>query len=204
MFGLDRANFSQTASTALPSVVFFFKNFRLAGVFSKMFSTMMVVPSGQPASSVEITSPKRHTNTVPISSSGRLVKIRTELTAAMAASASPRKPSVPMASKSLPVFILLVAWRRMAFGTSSRAMPQPLSVMRTNDVPPSLISTVTALAPASAQFSSISLTADAGRSTTSPAAMRLAVCLSSTLMIPIKHLFPGQNAVFVTRFGISS
>lgn len=48
MFGLESANFSHTASTALPSVVFFFKNFRLAGVFSKMFSTMMVVPSGQP------------------------------------------------------------------------------------------------------------------------------------------------------------
>ena len=45
----------------------------------------------------------------------------------MAASASPRKPSVPMAARSAAVRSLLVAWRRKAVGSSSGAMPQPSS-----------------------------------------------------------------------------
>ena len=54
----------------------------------------------------------------------------TRLTAAMAANASPRKPRVPMASRSYSVRILLVAWRRKAVRQSSASMPLPSSVTR--------------------------------------------------------------------------
>ena len=49
-------------------------------------------------------------------------------------------------------------------------------------MPPFWISTVTAVAPASMAFSSSSFTTLAGRSTTSPAAMRSATWLSSCLI----------------------
>ena len=136
-------------------------------------------------SSVFNTSPYLHIKVVPTESSARLVRIRTVDTAAIAASASPRNPSVAIASRSPGSRILLVACLKILFGTSSLAMPQPSSVIRIKDVPPSFISTVTHFAPASAQFSNISLIADAGRSTTSPAAIKFAVCLSSTLITPI-------------------
>ena len=48
----------------------------------------------------------------------------------VAASASPRKPRVPMASRSYSLRILLVAWRRKAVSSSPAGMPQPSSVTR--------------------------------------------------------------------------
>ena len=48
----------------------------------------------------------------------------------MAARASPRKPSVPMASSPRSSASLLVAWRRKATPASSGDMPQPSSVTR--------------------------------------------------------------------------
>ena len=51
-------------------------------------------------------------------------------TAAMLASASPRKPSVYIASKSCWVLILLVACLKKAVSTWSYSIPQPLSVTR--------------------------------------------------------------------------
>ena len=53
-------------------------------------------------------------------------------------------------------------------------MPQPLSEMRMKVMPPFWISMVTRVAPASMAFSTSSLTTEAGRSTTSPAAIRSA------------------------------
>jgi hypothetical protein len=52
-------------------------------------------------------------------------------------------------------------------------MPQPSSVMEISDLPPSRTTTSMRVAPASMAFSTNSFTAAAGRSTTSPAAMRL-------------------------------
>jgi hypothetical protein len=92
----------------------------------------------------------------------------------IAASASPLKPRVIMLSRSAAFDILLVAWRFSATGRSSRAIPHPLSVTRIKVIPPCFISTIISLAPASIEFSTSSLTADAGRSTTSPAAIRFA------------------------------
>ena len=90
--------------------------------------------------------------------------------------ASPRKPREEICSKSLSSLILLVAWRRKAMGTCSRGIPIPLSVMRIKEIPPFSISTVTAEAPASMEFSTSSFTTEAGRSTTSPAAILSMVC----------------------------
>ena len=59
-------------------------------------------------------------------------------------------------------------------------MPLPLSATRMRDMPPFWISTVTEVAPASMAFSTSSFTTEAGRSTTSPAAMRSATWGSNT------------------------
>ena len=64
-------------------------------------------------------------------------------------------------------------------------MPQPLSVTRIYVTPPRRISTVTIEAPASIEFSTSSLMTEEGRSTTSPAAISSATCLSSTLIFGI-------------------
>ena len=86
-------------------------------------------------------------------------------------SASPRKPSVPMAKRS-PSGSLEVAWRSTASARSSGVMPAPSSTTRISSRPPAAMVTAMARAPASMAFSTSSLTAAAGRSITSPAAMR--------------------------------
>ncbi len=83
------------------------------------------------------------------------------------------EPSVATDSRSSRSAILLVAWRETASGSCSGAMPLPLSRMRIRRTPPSSRSISTRLAPASIAFSTSSLTTDAGRSTTSPAAIWL-------------------------------
>ncbi len=65
-----------------------------------------------------------------------------------------------------------VAWRSTARSRSSGVMPSPSSTTRMRLRPPPSITTSIRLAPASKAFSTSSFTAEAGRSTTSPAAMR--------------------------------
>ena len=163
------------AVTRLPSTVSDFMNFIRAGVLKKRSRTMMVVPSGQPISVSSRIFPASSFNDVPDMLPAVLVRRSMRLTEAMAANASPRKPMVPMAARSSAQRSLEVAWRRKAVRASSGDMPQPLSVTRRKVMPPSRISTVTLDAPASTAFSRSSLTTDAGRSTTSPAAIRLAI-----------------------------
>ena len=107
----------------------------------------------------------------PCEALSRRVVMESRATAPIDGSASPRKPSVLMASKS-PSGSLDVAWRSTASARSSALMPEPSSVTRIRRRPPSSITISMRVAPASIAFSTISLTADAGRSTTSPAAMR--------------------------------
>ena len=66
---------------------------------------------------------------------------------------------------------LLVAWRSRASLASSGDMPEPSSVTTIRAAPPPWTSTRTRRAPASTEFSTSSLTTEAGRSTTSPAAI---------------------------------
>ena len=98
--------------------------------------TTMVVPAGQPASSTGPGTPPSRARALPSSSCAVRVSTSTRATAAMAARASPRKPRVPMASRSYSLRILLVAWRRKAVCASPAAMPQPLSVTRMRVMPP--------------------------------------------------------------------
>ena len=67
--------------------------------------------------------------------------------------------------------ILLVACRSIASRASSGSMPSPSSSTRSDFLPPSSMATAIRRAPASSAFSTSSLTTDAGRSTTSPAAI---------------------------------
>src|SRR5450830_533034 len=91
----------------------------------------------------------------------------------IAASASPLKPMVPTDSRSVRLLILLVAWRLKASGSSSRRMPAPSSSTAIRRTPPASNRTVTCVAPASSALSTNSRTTEAGRSTTSPAAIWL-------------------------------
>ena len=69
----------------------------------------MVVPSGQPVSVTSPGTPPSRWSTAPLSAPLQRENTSMRLTAEMAARASPRKPSVPMAAKSSAVRSLLVA-----------------------------------------------------------------------------------------------
>ena len=94
-------------------------------------------------------------------------------TAKMAGNASPRNPSVPMASRSASVRSFDVACRSSASKQSSGVIPRPSSVTATSCRPAPRTATSMRVAPASRLFSTSSLTMDAGRSITSPAAILL-------------------------------
>ena len=97
---------------------------------------IIVVPFGQPASSSDTCSPPKISILVPTSSSRVFVIISVLETAATDDNASPLKPRVIIASKSCAEEILLVAWLTKASGTSSLAIPQPLSVILMYLTPP--------------------------------------------------------------------
>src|SRR3954469_16350173 len=108
---------------------------------------------------------------LPCAASRARLEIATRATEAMEASASPRNPIVDTPSRSCRLKILLVAWRASASGRSSRAIPAPSSSTCTRRTPPSSRVTAMLVAPASRLFSSNSFSTEAGRSTTSPAAI---------------------------------
>ena len=103
-------------------------------------------------------------------------------TAAILASASPLKPRDETAIRSSIDLILLVACLLNAISISFLLIPLPLSVTLINEIPPSFISTVIAVAPASIAFSTSSLTTEEGLSTTSPAAILLIVFWSKSVI----------------------
>ena len=109
--------------------------------------------SGAPASSTGPGTPPSRWRDAPLWAPFGRVRISTRLTAAIAASASPRKPRVPMLPRSSAERSLEVAWRKKAVGSSTGAMPQPSSETRMRPIPPRRISTLTAVAPASMAFS---------------------------------------------------
>ena len=173
--GWDRAIFSTRSATWAPSVAAVFKNFRRAGVLKNRFREINVVPSGAPTSSRLFSCPPSIWYRQPVRLSPVFVISSTWETAVMLDKASPLNPREETVRRSSADRILLVEWRRNASGSSSRFIPQPLSVMRIKPIPPSRISAVMAVAPASMAFSISSFTTEAGRSTTSPAAIWLMV-----------------------------
>ena len=169
-----------------------FKNLRRAGTLKKRFSTIIVVPALPPALLHSIFSPPSMRMEVANSSlSGRVSRVKLE-TEAILGNASPRKPKVLKLIKSSAVVILLVAWRRTASLAFSSVIPLPLSTTRIYSVPPAKMVTSTLSAPASKAFSTNSLTTEAGFSTTSPAAIWLAVLVSKscTFLISIIYRSP--------------
>ena len=84
---------------------------------------------GRPDSSTLKILPPLISTTVPEGSPGSRVSRRRRQMEAIEGSASPRKPSVAMLSRSSAFLSLEVAWRSKASKASSRTMPQPLSVI---------------------------------------------------------------------------
>ena len=146
---------------------------RRAGKLRNRWRAITVVPAGAPSVPDDIISPSAISMRKPSSPPRVRVRISTRETAATLGSASPRKPSVPMDSRSAAALSLLVAKRWKASSTCSGGIPEPLSVTRMYSTPPPRNSTDTRVAPASRAFSTNSFTAEDGRSMTSPAAIRV-------------------------------
>ncbi len=152
------------------SVASVFKNLRRAGVEKNSSFTSTVVPVLRATGR---SSPLRASSKKALACSAGRDSSAISDTEAMAASASPRKPIVATVSKSCRLVILLVAWRRRAIASSAWAMPLPSSSTAIKRTPPADRRTVTWRAPASSALSTSSRTTEAGRSTTSPAAIWL-------------------------------
>ena len=192
--GCESASFVRKSLMCAVSVWFVLRNFLRAGVLKNRSSTRIVVPRLQPASRMSVSLPPVIVTCVPRSLSASRVSMVNRETEAMVGSASPRNPSVATLVRSLTSRILLVAWRWMAMRASSMLMPLPLSVTRMKLVPPAIISTSMRVEPASMAFSTSSLMTEAGRSTTSPAAILLIVLSSSRWMMLIPDLPPSSPA----------
>src|SRR5579863_5378272 len=153
----------------------------------------MVVPAANPSGFTPTSFPPANSTRVPSSSSvARVCSSRRE-TAAIEGSASPRKPSVAIESRSSAVRSFDVAWRSNASSASSCIIPLPSSITRIMRLPPDSTSTRIDRAPASSAFSSSSFTTDAGRSTTSPAAMRFATVSGSIRILLIVCLLSSRT-----------
>jgi len=112
----------------------------------------------------------------------------------MDASASPRNPKVPMLVRSSYFRSLEVVKRSHKIGMSAARMPWPSSSIRSIFRPPPFTVMAMCWLPASRQFSINSLSAFAGRTTTSPAAMRLMTDSSSCTICPGPDLAAASGA----------
>ena len=148
-----------------------FRKLRRAGTLKNRCLTTIRVPTSQATASDGWASPPSITCKTPSSSSARRVRSSTRAMLAMLARASPRKPIVARASRSSAERSLEVACRSKQSAASSGPMPIPLSSTAMRFRPASLSSTVIREAPASSAFSMSSFTTEAGRCTTSPAAI---------------------------------
>src|SRR4030042_5409077 len=144
-----------------------------------------MVQTGAPVSSIDSITPPEAFTRYPTNWSAGLVVISTRETEQMLGRASPRNPRVLIENSSEKVVILLVACLSSARSLSSLSIPDPLSRNLISRLPPSSILMSTLSAPASILLSSNSLATEAGLSITSPAAIWLATCSDSILILPI-------------------
>ena len=191
-----RANASERTSSSIwpNSVRSARRNLRRAGTAWNRSRTSMLVPTGCAAGCVAPSSIR-----APRASCARREMIDIRDTEAIDASASPRKPMLATRVKSSNVAILLVACGASASGNSSAAMPAPSSRTLISRIPPCSISISIRRAPASRLFSASSLTTDAGRSITSPAAIWFTSSGDSGRMGGITRRITGSRT-FRTRF----
>ncbi len=157
--------------TCAASAVSAFRNLRRAGKLKNRSATSTSVPSGAPISRTDTPRPASMRTSVPMSAPRSRVRKRKRETEAIDGNASPRKPSVRIAARSEASRILLVAWRSTASAASSLSMPSPSSSTDMRRLPPNSMVMAIRRAPASTAFSTSSLTTEAGRSITSPAAI---------------------------------
>ena len=161
-----------TSSRCPNSVFSVRKNLRLAGVLKNRSRTSTEVPTGWAAGCTWASISRPAVDTCQALSCCAVFEVSVRrATELILAKASPRKPKLLTASKSSKLLILLVAWRLRDKARSSFSIPHPLSRIRINLTPPCSTSTLIVSAPASRLFSNNSFTTDAGRSTTSPAAI---------------------------------
>ena len=149
----------------------FLRNFNLAGVFSNSPSTSHVVPRALPHGVISVIAPNFALSLYESSPLQEVICM--VLTAAIDAKASPLNPREEILSRSFAEHIFEVACGSMQRVRSSLLIPAPSSDILMEVMPPFSMEISIFLAPASIQFSTSSLTTLAGRSTTSPAAIRL-------------------------------
>ena len=188
MEGLTSAMRSKSCMMLPSSVWFVLRNLRRAGTLKKRLLTSKLAPTGHEHTSCPTKREPSMQSRTPSSWSAVRVVRRTCATAAMEASASPRKPMVWSLKRSSACRILDVAWRSKAMRASVSLIPLPSSMTWMDVRPASCTSTSMVDAPASTAFSISSLMTDAGRCTTSPAAIWLATesgrrCMMSTLLV---------------------
>ena len=160
-----------------------FRKFRLAGMLKNRFLTATEVPSEVETTSSDLSLLPSILTAVPKDSPLNLVFNSIWAMAAILAKASPRNPLVLRQNKSSAVVILEVAWRSKQSRASEAPIPIPLSITWTSVLPEFLMMSLIWEAPASMAFSSNSFTTEAGRWTTSPAAIWLATWSGRSWMI---------------------
>ncbi len=165
-----RASPVSTSAMARVSTAALFRNLARAGTLKNRFRTVTVVPRWRAQSSAPMIRPAETRTRVPTPPASAVSRVSRD-TDAMDGSASPRNPKVRTPRRSSSVAILLVACRSSARSASSRPIPWPSSETRISVLPPLRITTSTRVAAASRAFSTSSFTTEAGRSTTSPAAI---------------------------------
>ena len=165
------------------------RNFLRAGTLKKRFLTVNDVPAAHCTGSCRSTFDAAISISVPTSSVTLRVRTSTCATAAIEARASPLKPMVCSAKRSLASRIFDVACRSNAMRASLPDIPLPLSITCIDVRPAPLMMTLTCVAPASIEFSTSSLTTEAGRCITSPAAIWFATASGSRWIISLISLF---------------
>ena len=154
-------------------------------MLKKRFLTEKMAPSAQASGARSTSSEPSISRRVPSSAPRARVRSSTCATAAMEGNASPRKPIVRREKRPSAAAIFDVACRSKAMRASVSDMPLPLSITCTSVRPASLMMTVIWSAPASTAFSISSLTTEAGRWMTSPAAIWLAMWSGSKWMMSL-------------------
>ena len=140
----------------------------------------MLVPGAPAALPPGAVRPPRKRATAAAPSPATRVVQSSSAAATIAASASPRKPSERTANSASALRSFEVACRSKASASSAGGIPQPSSRTRIRSIPPASTATAIRVAPASSAFSISSFTTEAGRSITSPAAIRAATSGGST------------------------
>ena len=173
-----------TSETAMFSARSDFKNLRRAGVAENKSRTSTRVPALTAAGRRSLLEPRSTMISSAASPArGREATDRVAIEP-MEGSASPRKPNVRISNRSSSRS-LEVAWRSTQSARSEAAIPQPSSVTRIRDRPPPAVTISISRAPASSAFSTSSLMTLAGRSMTSPAAIRFTVSGANWRMVTV-------------------